>query len=92
MDLKKHGINYIVKKFNLFRFLLLLVALFCIFQLGRIHEETAHMERIVECVKVPDNIDINTFYGHGITTELFNHAIGHNAHFYMQCIWKDLYR
>lgn len=72
------------------RLFLLLLAAFCFYKLGTIHERTTYLKKIAKCVKQPDNVDMATFYGHGVGPELFNHASGHNAHIYMQCIYKDI--
>lgn len=71
------------------------VMLFCAFQLGRIQGETEYLKRIVECVKINDEVTMQEFYGHsfkGLEHTLWNHAQGHNAHIYLQCMFKDLYR
>lgn len=80
---------------NTLKFIGLLIMFFCVFQLGRIHEETQHLKRIDKCVKLLDNTDLKTFYGHEFTDvsgNLWNHALGHNANIYLKCIFKDIKR
>ena len=84
-------------KLQSLRMIGIIAMLFCAFKLGSIYEETQYLERITVCVKAPNNASLQEFYGHGfrnenLTSTIWNHAVAHNAHIYLQCIFKDMYR
>ena len=84
-------------KLQSLRMMGIIAMLFCAFKLGSIHQETEYLNRITACVKAPDNTSLQEFYGHGFKKEnlantIWNHAVAHNAHIYLQCIFKDLHR
>ena len=79
-------------KLKTLRIISVMALVLCAFKLGEIQGESNYLKRIIECVNIPSNIDMKTFYGHSVTTELWNHARAHNSEIYIRCIFKDIYR
>ena len=82
-------------KLKTLRVIGIVAMLFCAFQLGRIDANTAYLKRIDTCVKLPEHPSIQEFYGHGFKKEnlahtIWNHAVAHNDHIYMKCIFKEI--